>query len=411
MYVYYANFVRILNPNLMKLNYLLGLFLFPLFTLNAQSISTELVEYQVLREPKISTDANSRHYSVTVTSPYNLTSDEVYAQSKVDFQTELKNFDKVTADSENEFKQKLADYDADLIKANAKYKSESEEFKKLTLLERLTLQDKNQNPRLVLPNRPLYVAPLKPVYHQPNLQNFVIIDNNVLASQVNIEGFTKDGNYLTILLDIKKTNFQDNSGQTYANQPTTLIVKQNGQEKINKIVFQEYKYISSSPTNNINKPYEEQQHLKKVVAFINDYLNETFAFKTIRYSVRLQSVKNKGQYDDLEKADIYVSTNLKKLSPENPQINAIAFTGMQKGIDIWRETLNKIDFKDSKAAFNAKIAKFIYFNLMNLNLALDKKTEAEKVLNEMQENLIYIKLNSSEETELKAIEKQIYKTT
>ena len=395
----------------MKLNYLLGLFLFPLFTLNAQSISTELVEYQVLREPKISTDANSRHYSVTVTSPYNLTSDEVYAQSKVDFQTELKNFDKVTADSENEFKQKLADYDADLIKANAKYKSESEEFKKLTLLERLTLQDKNQNPRLVLPNRPLYVAPLKPVYHQPNLQNFVIIDNNVLASQVNIEGFTKDGNYLTILLDIKKTNFQDNSGQTYANQPTTLIVKQNGQEKINKIFFQEYKYISSSPTNNINKPYEEQQHLKKVVAFINDYLNETFAFKTIRYSVRLQSVKNKGQYDDLEKADIYVSTNLKKLSPENPQINAIAFTGMQKGIDIWRETLNKIDFKDPKAAFNAKIAKFIYFNLMNLNLALDKKTEAEKVLNEMQENLIYIKLNSSEETELKAIEKQIYKTT
>lgn len=395
----------------MKLNCLLGLFLFSLFTLNAQSISTELVEYQVLREPKISIDANSRQYSVTVTSPYNLTSDEVYAQSKVDFQTELKNFDKVTADSENEFKQKIADYEADVAKANAKYKSESEEFKKLTLLERLTLQDKNQNPRLVLPNRPIYVAPLKPVYHEPNLQNFVIIDNNVLASQVNIDGFTKDGNYLTILLDIKKTNFQDNSGQTYANQPTTLIVKQNGQEKINKIFFQEYKYISSSPTNNINKPREEQQHLKKVVAFINDYLNETFAFKTIRYSVRLQSVKNKGQYDDLEKADIYVSTNLKKLSPENPQINAAAFTGMQKGIDIWRETLTKIDFKDPKAEFNAKIAKFIYFNLMNLNLALDKKPEAEKVLNEMQENLIYIKLNSSEETELKAIEKQIYKTT
>lgn len=57
----------------MKLNYLLGIFLFSLFTMNAQSISTELVEYQVLREPKISIDANSRNYSVTVTSPYNLT--------------------------------------------------------------------------------------------------------------------------------------------------------------------------------------------------------------------------------------------------------------------------------------------------------------------------------------------------
>lgn len=394
----------------MKLNYLIGFFLLSLVASNAQNISAELVSYQLLREPKIIIDEASRQYSVRVSSPYNLTSDEVYAQSKTDFQNELNNFDKLNANSEKEFQQKLADYDADVAKANAKYKSESEEFKKLSLLERLTLTDKGQNPRLVLPNRPLYVALIKPVYQEPNLQNYVIIDNNVLASQINIDGFSKDGNYLTISLDIKKTNFQDNSGQTYANQPTILIVKQNGQEKINKTFFQEYKYISSSPTNNINKPYEEQIHLKKLVTFINDYLDQTFAFKIIKYDVKLQSVKNKGQYDNLEKADIYVSTNLKKLNPTNPQINTVALTGMQKGIDIWKETLTKIDFKDPKAAFNAKIAKFIYFNLMNLNLALDKKTEAEKVLNEMQENLIYMKLNSNEETELKAIESQIYKT-
>ncbi|UPZ13493.1 hypothetical protein [Flavobacterium humidisoli] len=395
----------------MKQNYLLLLFLISLSGINAQSISTESVEYQLLKEPKIIIDAGSRQYSVVVTSPYNLTSDQVYAQSKVDFQNELDNFDKKVANSEKEFQQKLADYDADVAKANAKYKSESEEFKKLSMLERLTLTDKGQNPRLVLPNRPIYVAPSKPVYRQPNLQDYVIIDNNVLASQINIDGFTKDGNYLTVNLDIKAVNFQDNSGQTYANQPTTLIVKQNGQEKINKTFFQEYKYISSSPTNNINKPREEQQHLKKVIAFINDYLAENFAFKNVKYSVKLQSVKNKGQYDDLEKASIYVTTNLKKMNPANPQINAAALTGMQKGIDIWKETLTKVNFKDTKADFNAKIAKFVYFNLMNLNLALDKKTDAEKVLNEMQENLIYMDLSSKEEIELKAIENQIYKTT
>lgn len=395
----------------MKLNYLIGFFLLSICASNAQNISAEWVAYQLLKEPKIIIDEVSRQYSVTVSSPYNLTSDQVYSQSKTEFQNELNNFDKLNANSEKEFQQKLADYDIDLAKANAKYKSESEEFKKFSLLERLALTDKGQNPKLVLPNRPIYVVPIKPVYHEPNLQNYVIIDNNVLASQINIDGFNKDGNYLTISLDIKKTNFQDNSGQTYANQPTTLIVRQNGEEKINKTFFQEYKYISSSPTNNINKPYEEQMHLKKVVAFINDYLNQTFAFKTIKYNVKLQSVKNKGQYDDLEKADIYVSTNLKKLNPTNPQINTAALTGMQKGIAIWKETLTKVDFKDPKADFNAKIAKFVYFNLMNLNLALDKKTEAEKVLNEMQENLIYMKLSSNEETELKAIESQIYKTT
>jgi hypothetical protein len=379
--------------------------------MNAQSLSSESVEYQVVKEPKIIIDANSRQYSVIVNSPYNLTSDQVYAQSKVDFQYELDNFDKKVAESENEFKKKLADYDADVAKANAKYKSESEEFKKLTLLERLTLQDKGQNPRLVLPNRPIYVPLSKPVYQQPNLQDYVIIDNNVLASQVNIDGFTRDGNYLTISLDIKKTNFQDNSGQTYGNQPTTLIVKQNGQEKINKTFFQDYTFVSSSPTNNINKAREEQVFLKKVIAFVNKYLDENFAFKSVKYAVKLQTVKNKGQYDDLEKADIYVTTNLKKMNPANPQINAAALTGMQKGIDIWKETLTKVNFKDTKADFNAKIAKFVYFNLMNLNLALDKKSDAEKVLNEMQENLIYMDLNSREEAELKAIENQIYKTT
>ncbi|MNQ30818.1 hypothetical protein D3C85_441720 [compost metagenome] len=395
----------------MKQNYLLLLFLISLSSSNAQSISTESIEYQLLKEPKNIIDAGSRQYSVVVTSPYNLTSDQVYAQSKVDFQNELDNFDKKVANSEKEFQQKLADYDADVAKANAKYKLESEEFKKLNMLERLTLTDRGQNPKLVLPNRPIYVAPSKPVYREPNLQDYVIIDNNVLASQINIDGFTKDGNYLTVNLDIKAVNFQDNSGQTYANQPTTLIVKQNGQEKINKTFFQEYKYISSSPTNNINKPREEQQHLKKVIAFINDYLGENFAFKNVKYSVKLQSVKNKGQYDDLEKAGIYVTTNLKKMNPANPQINAAALTGMQKGIDIWKETLTKVNFKDTKADFNAKIAKFVYFNLMNLNLALDKKADAEKVLNEMQENLIYMDLSSKEQTELKAIENQIYKTT
>jgi len=51
----------------------------------------------------------------------------------------------------------------------------------------------------------------------------------------------------------------------------------------------------------------------------------------------------------------------------------------------------------------------VYFNLIRLNLALNNKTEAEKVLNEMQENMIYMKLSYDDETALKQIENQIYK--
>ncbi len=128
----------------------------------------------------------------------------------------------------------------------------------------------------------------------------------------------------------------------------------------------------------------------------------------MKKTVKIQSVKNKGQYDDLARADIYVTTNLKKLQPTNNEANALAYANMQKGIDIWVQTLGKVEYKNSKADLNAKIAEFVYFNLIRVNLALGRKTEAEKYLNQFQENQIYMKLNSEDENELNRIEKEIY---
>jgi len=397
----------------MKLNHLTAsLFLASMFTVaNAQSISTNQIGYQIMKEPKIKIDQSSRLFAVSVNSPYNLTAENVIAQSKVDFEKTLKEYEIKLANSEKEYQLQLEEYQKEVLKAEERFKMENEEFKKLSLIERLALTDQRKNPKLVVPNKPSYIQPTKPVYRNPDLNNYIIVDNNVLASKINIDGFSKDGNYVNVSVDIKKITFQDNQGQTYANQPTSLIVKINGVEKVNTTFFKDFKFISSSPTNYINKTVEEKNHLNMVIATINSYLNDTFSFKIINKSVTLQSIKNKGDYDDLEKAEIYVSTNLKKLNPTNPEITNSALTGMQKGIDIWKETLSKVDYKDSKAVFNSKIAKTIYFNLINLHLALDKKNEAEKYLNEMQENLIYMKLNSTEQNELKNIENQIYKTT
>jgi hypothetical protein len=65
----------------------------------------------------------------------------------------------------------------------------------------------------------------------------------------------------------------------------------------------------------------------------------------------------------LEKANLYVTTNLRKLQPELSEINDVAYANMKKGTDIWQQTLATIDYKNSNADFNAKIAKFIYFIL------------------------------------------------
>jgi hypothetical protein len=277
------------------------------------------------------------------------------------------------------------------------------------MLERLTMTDQGKNPKLVTPAKPVYVKPQPPVYREPNLNDYTIVDNNVLASQIAIKGFTKGAGYVNITLDIQAVNFQDNAGQTYANQPTKLVVKVNGVEKVNTTFFEEYIFLSSSPSNNINKPLEEKNHLNKVIAFVNKYLNDTFGFQPVNKSVKIQSVKNKGKYDDLARADIYVKTNLKKLQPVISEVNTAAYANMQKGIDIWTETLGKVEYKNSKADMNADIAEFVYFNLIRLNIALNRKADAEKYLNELQENLVYIKLNYDKKNELKQLEDEIYK--
>lgn len=384
--------------------------LFSVQAVFSQRIDPETVEFQLLKQPKNLIEESSRKLKVTVTSPYNIKAEDVINNSKLDFQKDLKNYDNVVLESQKEFQQKLKDFDVDVKKAKEQFELENAEFKKYSLLERLAMTDQKKKPVLVVPTKPVYYKPLPPVYVQPNLNNYIIVDNEVLASKINIKGFTKEGAYVEVLVDIQKLNFQDNAGQTFANQPTKIIVKINGVEKSNALFFKEFQFISSVPTNNINKPYEEKIHLDKVMSFINQYLNDSYGFQSVTKKIVISSVKNKGKFDDLEKAHLYVTTNLKKLQPEISDMNDMAYLGMKKGTDIWQQTLEKIEYKNPKADFNSKIAKYIYFNLMRLNLALENRKEAEKYLNQFQENLIYMDLNYDEKAELGQLEKQIYKS-
>jgi hypothetical protein len=393
----------------MKYKLLLFCFLGIVVSVNAQSITSEKVDYKLPVVAKFPIEPSNRTFSVKVTSPYTLKTEDIIAQSKLDYQAEIKNYAKTVAASEVEFQKRLAAYDLDVIKAKEKYKIESEEFKKMTLLERLAMTDQGKEPKLILPTKPIYIKPTSTEYREPDLSNYIIVDNDVLASQIAITGFSREGNYVDIAVDIKRMNFQDNAGQTFANQPTKVVVKVNGVEKINTTFFQEYKLLSTAPSNNLNKPLEEKYFLNKVIAQINTFLDENYGIRWINPSIKISTVKNKGKYDDLEKASIYVTTNLRKLNPENAEMTAAAMTGMQKGIDIWKDTLTKIDYKDKKADLNAKIATYIYFNLIRLYVGLRNTKEAEKYLNDLQEHMIYLDLSSDEKAELKQFENNIYK--
>ncbi|MEZ2336032.1 hypothetical protein AB6735_10375 [Mucilaginibacter sp. RCC_168] len=393
----------------MKPNLICLAFLMPFSAaLYAQNISTETIEFQLLKQPQVVLDESVKSFKVTVTSPYNLTTDDVIKKAKADYQKSVNDYSSVVVGSEKDYQQKLKDYDGDVQKAKDKYETESAAFKKLSMLERLTLTSDGKNPKLVMPAKPVYYKPQSPVYVEPNLNNYTIVDNNVLASQIAVTGFTRGDADIDINADIKQVNFQDNAGQTFVNQPTKLVIKIKGVEKVNTSFFQDYAFLSSSPTNNINKPLEEKNHLTRVIKSLNDYINNLYGFQASAKSVKILSVKNKGKYDDLERADIYVKTNLKKLQPTNSEMNTAAFANMQKGVDIWTQTLSKVEYKNDKADFNDKIARYLYFNLINLNIALNKRMESEKYLNQLQDNLVYIKLSYDEANELKKMEKDVY---
>ena len=392
-----------------KLTFVYLLIHFTSFIGNSQSISRESIEFELLKEPKIQVPEAQRTLKVTVTSPYNLTSDDVIAQSKVNFQNDVKNYDKVLEKSQVEFQQKLKDYDFDVIKVKEKFLLESAEFKKLSFLERMSMTEQGKNPKMREVIKPEYYKPSPPIYVDPNLNDYIILNNSVLSGLIKIDGFSREGNFVEVIVDIQKLTFQDNAGQTFANQPTKIKIFVNGAEKLNSIFFQDYKFVSASPSNNINKPLTEKTFLNDVIKFLNNYLNDNLGYQSIKYSTPILSVKNKGKYDDLERADIMVKTNLRKLNPQNLEMTKSAMDNLNKVLDTWKQTLAQVDYKEKKSLYNARIGQFLYFNVIRLNLALGNKVDAEKYLNEMQNNMIYMDLSYDEKNELKTIENEIYK--
>lgn len=374
--------------------------------MQAQRIDAENVTFQLLREPLNPVDAQNRNFSVVVNSPYNITKEDVTKLAKEDFQKRVDNYDQSVADAKTEHAERLKDYDAEVKKLQEKYKTESEQYNKLKAVEKIAMNA--MPPVLRIPSRPQLNIPSKPVYTEPDLRNALIVDNKVLASQVGIEGFTK-GNAIEITVDMERTNFQDNAGKSFANQPTKLVVKQNGVVKIDKTLFTDFQEIASSPTNEINLSSHEKMYLQKVINKINEILADNYAFAKYSSTIKLETVKNKGEYDDLEKASIYVTTNLKKMQARPDYApNKTALENMDKGVIIWKDALKKINYDDKKAPYNAKIAAYLYMNLIRLNLALGRKSEAEKSLNDMQEHLVDMKLSWDQNNELKGLEQQIY---
>ncbi|OUR97684.1 hypothetical protein A9Q86_15845 [Flavobacteriales bacterium 33_180_T64] len=375
-----------------------------------QRALSEQVSYFDVRIPNNQLDESIKTYNTIVETPYTLTVAELNAQSLADFEVEKANYVNVLKESEIEFQERLTNHDDEVIKAEARYDKEMKDFKDLTLLERLALTDQGKKPKLRVPSKPTYVKPREPQYIQPNLNDHLIFDNNVLADGVVLLGYEK-GSDILFIINISKMIFQDNGGQTFYSQSTNLKVMK-GADLINEKNFDdEFQFLTSSSSNTINLERYEKNNVNKIMKNIGKYINEEFGYIPVASSIKIEFPKNKNRaYDALENAKIKAISAYRKLKKEtSSEIRERSKTELEAVRDVWKTELAKVDYNDKKAVMNKKIAKMIFFNLMRVDISLKDKTQAEETLGLMQERRIDLDLDYNDKITFTRLEEQVYK--
>ncbi len=380
-----------------------------LSTYGQRAISENISYYDVIL-PKNPLEESIKTYKVIVETPYTLTAEQVIAQSRKDFEQEKLEYEAIVKQSELDFETKLANYDEEVELAQERYEQEMKEFKELTLIERLAITDQGKQPKLKTPVKPRYVKPLEPRYREPNFDDFLIFDNQVLADGVGLYGYEK-GNDVMFIITISKMKFQDNAGQTFYSQPTTLKVIKGANVIDEKTFDDEFKYLTSSSSNTINLERYEKDNVNKIMREISAYINQEFGYEPVVRSITIEYPKNKKrEYDNLENAKIKAISAYRKLKKDiSKDRRALAIDELVQVRKIWESELAKVDYSNKKAVMNAKVSRMILFNLMRVDVTLKDKEQAEETLKLIQEHRINLDLNNTEEKELTALEEKVYK--
>ncbi len=376
----------------------------------AQRALSEQVTYFDVRTPNSPLDESIKTYNAVVETPYTLTVEELNAQSLADFEVEKANYATVVKESEVEYEERLAGYDDEVIKAEARYDKEMKDFKDLSLLERLALTDQGKKPKLKVPSKPNYVKPREPVYVQPNLDDHLIFDNQVLADGVKLLGFER-GNDILFVINISKMVFQDNGGQTFYSQPTSLKVMKGAEALDEKNFDEEFKFLTASSSNTINLDRYEKNNVNKIMSEIQKYINEEFGFIPVASSIKILFPKNKKrQYDILENAKIKAISAYRRLKKDvSSETRARSESELEDLREIWKTELAKVDYSDKKAVMNKDVAKMIFVNLLRVDISLKDKAQADETLSLMQERRIDLDLGYDDKATFTRLEEQIYK--
>lgn len=388
----------------MKKNILIIVFFLSIGLVNAQNIQNISVSFTQTLFPKKTLPANVKNYNVTVTTPY-LKDDSSFRKiAEEKYQKDLNDFPNVIIASEKNYTDViLVDYAKKVAEAKDIFKLESDQFNKMSTLEKLALIDKK--PVLRIPEKPYYYAPQPPRVESINVGDVIIYNPETLAkSYIKLNGFGDGTDGIQIKIDFKGfeyvepfatlVNVENYNPQTkekfYTKQtqfvtkyrhPTMLQVSVDG-KNLSSGIFQEtsefqIKTTSSKPT----RIYIERQEIETIMANINNYLNDQYGYtKLNRYAV-LYSVKNrKGEYDDVEKARDFAISGYKNYTEHQED----AVKDITNAIAIWEKTITEVNYDDSKARIDEKVGTALLKNLIFATIMTNEFSKANKYLTDFK---------------------------
>jgi hypothetical protein len=388
----------------MKKTITITLLFIGLSSVMAQTIQNVPMAFSQTLFPKKILPDNVKTYSCTITTSY-LKDDSSFRKIAEDkYQLDLKNYPQKVKEAQKNYDEViLKEHDKNVVAAKEKYKLESDEFNKMSKLEKLLLEDKR--PELKIPQRPTFVYPPQPQVESINTSETIILDPEVLAKNyVHIDGFADGPGGMRIKIDFKPfewvdpvasivsvDNYNPQTREKFTTKQTQYITKYRmptnveiklGNEILKSGIYGETGTYEVLTTNSKpNRLSIERPLVEKTLGYINNYLNQTYGYPKVTRNVVLFYVKNKkGEYDDIEKAKDFAVSGYKNYTVNTEE----AVKDIDNAIAMWEKTIAEVNYDDSKARVDEKVGIALLKNLIFATIVTNNFDKADKYMGDLR---------------------------
>lgn len=380
----------------------IGLFLIAslaMYSLNAQRIKSDDVEYRYIKLPLTPLPSTIQNYQSSIFATYEAENQKLLDQYNEDL-----------AKAEEDFQKATAEHPAKVKAAEDKFEAEMAEWNKKSMAEKVVekqLLNENNKPVKHLPSTPYKKSVQKPVlktsYDYNALSStYLILDGyennsaNAVKIEVILNGFeyTKPKQVTEVKKIVSTSNGTSTSKDvnyyhvefTYRHTMSVKVTSPEGKElfylspqELN--TYKTYKSSQSTTSSAINEDQLVKTHEEKILqenlTFINGLVNDRIGFKRETRKTTLSYIKTKDDvYSDMLIAFNDGNSGLKSLLDDGEG----AKNKLHKANQNWNTALNESDLNNKKARIDKDVTMMIYFNLLETYFALSDVEAAEKVL-------------------------------